>query len=157
MSVAGSAGSGRGAGLTSTGGLGAWAQPTSTTSAQALKRGKAREMVIDVAEAPRERGQTAERMAYLQLLGHAHAAVELHRFLAHMARGVGDPDLCRRNRARAVARIFGLVDFRARKARHRLRLLVRDEHVDHAVLQRLERADGNAELLARFEILERDR
>ena len=38
---------------------------------------------------------------------------------------------------------------------HRLRLLVADHHVDHAVLQRLERADRHAELLARLQVVER--
>jgi hypothetical protein len=43
----------------------------------------------------------------------------------------------------------------SRRAGHRARLLLRDEHVDHAVLQRLEGADRHAELLARLEVLER--
>ena len=64
-------------------------------------------------------------------------------------------DLRRGHDARRARGIALGVDRRAGEARHRLRLLVLDRHVDHPVLQRLERADRHAELLARLQVLER--
>ena len=61
-------------------------------------------------------------------------------------------DLGRGNHALAFRRVALGVDGRAGEARHRLDLLVADRHVDHAVLQRLERADRHAELLPCLEI-----
>src|SRR3954469_2264244 len=116
-----------------------------------LELGEAREMVVGVAELAREHSEPAESVADLQLVAHAPAAVRLHRLLADVARRVGDLDLRRRDRARIGA---GIGPAR-REAGHGARLLERDEHVDDAVLQRLEGADRHAELLARLEILER--
>src|SRR2546423_15195449 len=53
--------------------------------------GEARQVVIGVAEGLRDRRESPERVADLQLLGHAHAAVHLHRLLAHVTGGVGAP------------------------------------------------------------------
>src|SRR5579859_7581164 len=117
--------------------------------------GETLEVKIHVAEFPCDDGEAAERVAHLELVAHAHAAVELHRFLADAARGVGDLDLRRRNDARALRGVRFGVDARAREARHGARLLAFDHHVDHAVLQRLEETDGHAELLARLQVLER--
>src|SRR5437867_4472396 len=64
-----------------------------------LEGGKALQVLVGVAELARQHGEAAEAVAHLQLLAHPHAAVELHRFLADMARGVGDLDLGRRDRA----------------------------------------------------------
>src|SRR5256885_12470487 len=66
------------------------------------ERSEAREMMIGVAELLRHQRQPAEGMAHLQLFGHAHAAVQLHRLLADVAGGVGDLDLGGRHRARAI-------------------------------------------------------
>ena len=94
-------------------------------------------------------------MADLQLIAHAHAAVQLNRFLSDMAAGIGDLDLRRRKDAFSLDRIGRRIDLGAGEARHRLRLLAADDHVDHAMLQRLERADGRAELLSCLQVFER--
>ena len=47
------------------------------------------------------------------------------------------------------------IDGGTSETRHRLGLLVLDHHVDHPVLQCLERADRYAELLARLQVIER--
>ena len=106
--------------------------------------------MVGVAEFARQHRQAAKGVAHLELFAHAHATVQLHRFLADVARGVGDLDLGRGDRARIAAR----VDPAAGEAGHGARLLERDEHVHHPVLQRLEGADRRAELLARLEVLE---
>ena len=56
-----------------------------STRRRALKRGEALEMVVGVAELLRDHGQAAEGVADLELLAHAHAAVQLHRLLADVA------------------------------------------------------------------------
>src|SRR5882672_12150508 len=84
--------------------------------------GEARQVVIGVAEGLRDRREPPERVADLQLFGHPHAAVQLHRFLAHVTGGVGDLDLGRRDDAAALRGIGGL-DLHARQARDRARLL----------------------------------
>ena len=63
-----------------------------------LQRSVAREVMIGVAELPGDHGEAAEAVAHLELVAHAHAAVQLYRFLADVARAVGDLDLCRRDR-----------------------------------------------------------
>ena len=65
------------------------------------KGGEALEVVVGVAELLRDHRQAPERVAHLQLLAHAHAAVQLHRFLADVAAGVGDLDLRGRHGARS--------------------------------------------------------
>src|SRR5262245_34840301 len=69
------------------------------------ERSEAREMVIRVAKLLRDHRQPPERVRHLKLLAHAHAAVELDRLLADMAARVGDLDLRRRHRARALTRV----------------------------------------------------
>jgi hypothetical protein len=49
-----------------------------------LARGKALQLILDVAEGLGEHGQTAEDVEFL---GQAHAVVDLDRFLAHVAPG----------------------------------------------------------------------
>src|SRR5438132_11180305 len=80
--------------------------------------GEARQVVIGVAEGLRDRRESPERVADLQLLGHPHAAVQLHRLLAHVTGGVGDLDLGRRDDATALCSVGGL-DLHARQARDR--------------------------------------
>src|SRR5688572_16532578 len=118
------------------------------------RRRETLQVMIRVAEGLRDHRQPPERVADLQLFGHAHAAVELDRLLADVARGVRDLDLRRGDDAPALGRL-GRVHLDARQTRDRLGLLVADQDVDHPVLQRLERADRHAELPARLEIVER--
>src|SRR6185437_1157557 len=113
------------------------------------------EMVVRVAQLAGDHREPAKRMAHLELLAHAHAAVELHRLLAHVAAGIGDLDLRGGHDALPLPRILLGIDARASEARHGARLLVADHHVHHAVLQRLESADRHAELAARLEVFER--
>src|SRR5258706_15794735 len=70
-----------------------------TASSRLLKRRKALQVMVRIAELLRDHRQAAEAVAHLQLLAHAHAAVQLHRLLADVARAVGDLDLRRRDRA----------------------------------------------------------
>src|SRR6185503_15094075 len=55
--------------------------------------GESVEVVVGVAELLRDRREAPERVAHLELLAHAHAAMELHRLLAHVAARVGDAHL----------------------------------------------------------------
>src|SRR5258708_30692082 len=75
------------------------------------------EVVVGVAELARDRGEAAERVAHLELVAHAHAAVELHGFLADAPRSVGDLDLRRGDQAPALGRVDVGVDARAGEAR----------------------------------------
>ena len=120
------------------------------------QRREALEMVIGVAELLCDHREAAERVAHLELVAHAHAR-----------RAAGPIPGSRWRQASAIWTLAAETMRVARagsrsvstaaqaRLRHRLRLLVADRHVDHAVLQRLERADRHAELLARLEILER--
>src|SRR6516225_720145 len=99
------------------------------------------EVMIYITPLARDDGEAAEGVAHLELVAHAHAAVQLHRFLAHLARGVADLDLRGRHDSSALVRIDVPIHAGACEARHGARLLALDHHVDHAVLQRLERAD----------------
>ena len=101
--------------------------------------------------------QALEVVRRRQFVGHAHAAVQLHRLLADEARGLADPRLGRRHRAAAFGRRRRTPACTAASSRHRAGLLELHEHVGHAVLQRLEFADRHAELLARLQVLERGR
>src|SRR3954468_390804 len=112
------------------------------------------QMVLGIAEGKLEGGETAEVVARVDLLRHAHAAVDLDRFLPDVATGPADDDLGRRHHPAASIRVL-LVAAERGEVAHRLRLLDVDEHLHHAVLQCLEGADGNAELLARLRVLDR--
>src|SRR5256885_4221402 len=109
-------------------------------------------MMVSCAVFAPEHGEAPEGMAHLQLLAHPHAAMQLYRFLADVARGIADLDLRRRDGARSFARVALAVGPARREAGHRARLLERHDHVDDAMLQRLEGADRHAELLARLQI-----
>src|SRR3954467_14537354 len=67
-----------------------------------LEGGKARQVVVRAAELLGDHGEATEGVAHFHLLAHAHAAVQLHRLLAHQARVVGDLDLGRGDRALAI-------------------------------------------------------
>ncbi len=64
-------------------------------------------VVIDVAEFGIKGGQTLEVMADGVLIGHAVAAMNLHRFLPDQPRGLTDTDLGCRNRTLALG-LFGI-------------------------------------------------
>ena len=98
--------------------------------------------------------QPLEIPADRQVVGHAHAAVQLHGLLADVAARLPDHDLGGRNRSSALAPI-GFVDPCGGQQGRGARLLDRDRHVGGAVLQRLEVADRLAELLARPQVLGR--
>ena len=111
--------------------------------------------MIGVAELLRDHRQPPKRVADLQLIAHAHAAVQLNCFLSDMTAGIGDLDLRRRDDALSLDGIGRRIDLGAGEARHRLRLLAADDHVDHAMLQRLERTYGYAELFSCLQVFER--
>ena len=67
------------------------------------KRRIALQMGIAVAEHDADGGEPLEPMAHFELVGHAHAAVQLHRLLSDEAAGLADHDLCRRQRPAALA------------------------------------------------------
>ena len=85
-------------------------------------------------------------MRDVELPRDAHAAVQLHGFLADPAARRADLVLDRADRAAGVVAALG-IDHR-RPHQQRLALLALHEHVDHAMLQRLEAADRHAELYA---------
>src|SRR3954463_8853356 len=70
------------------------------------KRGETRQVVVGAAKLIHQHREAAEGVAHLQLLAHSHAAVQLHRFLADMARVVGDLDLRRRDGASPVPAVL---------------------------------------------------
>ena len=82
----------------------------------------------------------------------ADAAMELHGGLAHEARGLVDLDLRGGERGAPLA-LVGRVQHHARIERHGPRLFQRHEHIHGLMLQRLEGADGDAELLAGLQIV----
>jgi hypothetical protein len=90
-----------------------------------------------------------------QFPGHADAAVQLDALLGHPRADAADAELGRRQRA--LARRAVGVDGGRRVDDGRAGLLDLEQQVGHAVLQRLEAADQQAELLARAQVLERGR
>src|SRR5439155_24476853 len=55
--------------------------------------GEALQVVLGVAEGLADHGEPAEGVAHLELLAHAHAAVELHRLLTDVTAAVAHLDL----------------------------------------------------------------
>ena len=92
-------------------------------------------------------------MADFKLLRHTHSAVKLDRLLADGASGLADLRLRHRGKLRYVGAtlrqrsIQGICDCD--------RLLLRNEHIDHAMLEHLEGTKRNAELLTRFRVFQR--
>ena len=117
------------------------------------QRRVALQVMVDIAVERIEHGQPLEVMADIEFVGHAHAAMKLHRLLADEAAGLADLHLGRRGRLLALD--IALVELERDHQRDRGRLLVVHEHVDHAVLQHLELADRHAELLARLGVFDR--
>src|SRR5688572_28518167 len=67
------------------------------------------QVMIRVAELLRDHREPPESVAHLQLVAHPHPAVELDRFLAHVAAGRGDSHLRRGHHPSALVRIgFGV-------------------------------------------------
>src|SRR5258706_15954733 len=81
------------------------------------------EVMVGVAELAGDRGEAAEGVAHLDLVAHAHPAVQLHRFLADPARGVRDLDLRRGYEARALGGVDFPIHPRPGEACHGARLL----------------------------------
>ncbi len=111
-------------------------------------------MMVFVAELMVDHDQALRVVREGQLPGHADTTMQLDAFLGDERTDAADADLRRRQRALAhhtprAERSGGIDDRRAR-------LLDLQQQVGHAVLQRLEAADRNAELLARAQIVERE-
>jgi len=111
-------------------------------------------MMIDIAERGFDDSETLEQMGSRDLVGHAHAAMQLHCLLSDEARRLPHPHFCRRYRAATLVDIVAAVTH-GRQIRRRARLLGVDQHLDHPVLQRLEAADRQTELLAHAQVVER--
>src|SRR5258708_1526778 len=111
------------------------------------------EVVVGVAEHRVDHADALEVMTDLVLVGHADAAMKLDRLLADSAPGAAALDLGGGDGAAALAGVLRL-RHHGGEIFHAARLLQGDEHVDRAMLERLERADRDAELLARLEVLD---
>src|SRR5258708_22400412 len=110
-------------------------------------------VVIGVAEHRIDHADALEVMADLVLVGHADAAMKLDGLLADIAPGTAGLDLGGGDGAAALAFIRRL-GHHGGEIFHAARLLQGDEHVDGAMLERLEGADRDAELLARLQVLD---
>ncbi len=112
-------------------------------------------MVVGVAEQPLDHRHALEVVADLVLLAHADPAVQLDRVLTDEPARLGDLHFRGGDAAAARDRIAALLVERHRgEVGHRARQLDLDEHLGHAVLQRLERRDRHAELLALLRVLD---
>src|SRR5262249_17973298 len=104
------------------------------------------QVMVGRAEERVDDGETLEIVTDIELIGHSHAAMDLHRLLPDKAPRLADLRLRGRSGTRALGIAF------AESERDHQRdgngLLVVHEHVDHPMLQRLELADRYAELLA---------
>src|SRR5258708_37729077 len=97
-----------------------------------------------IAELDVEGGNSLEVMADIQFVGHAHAAMELHRLVGNEPAGITDLRLGAGSEPGETGLICTKAE--AEVLHQRERLLMRDEHVDHPVLQHLEGANRRAEL-----------
>ena len=116
-------------------------------------RHEAPQVMVGVAQRQFDHGQALEVVRGRQFVGHAHAAVQLDRLLADELHRLADPELGGRHRAPALVGVARR-QLDGGQQGHRARLLEVDEHVGHAVLQRLEFADRRAELGARLQVFE---
>ena len=80
--------------------------------------------------------------------------MQLYGLLADEARGLPDIGFGARDRAAPLGCI-GVIDLHRRNDGHRARLFRGDDHLRHAVLEGLKRADGHAELLAGLQVIQR--
>ena len=110
-------------------------------------------MVVAVAERHVDHGEPLEVVAGLVFHGHADAAVQLDRRLAHEPRRFAGLHLGCVDRLLAFLGV-GLGRHHRGVVGHAACFLQRGQHVDRLVLQHLEGADGDAELLARLEIID---
>src|SRR6476659_10250174 len=108
------------------------------------------DVVVRRAELVLQRGEPLEVVADGQFLGHAHAAVQLDRLLAHKTCGPADRRLGGRYRARTD--IWFRLEVEHREIHRGDGLLDFNVHVDHPVLKDLKAADRLLELLALFAV-----
>ena len=99
-----------------------------------------------------DHGQALEIVTNMQFIRHAHAAMQLHRLLAHEAAGISNLYFGGGNGLGALYRIF-IADFQIDHVAHGSGLLTLHEHIDHAMLQNLELGQRHTELYPRLEIL----
>ena len=109
-------------------------------------------MVVGVAKLLFDHGQAFEVVAALVFHGHADAAMQLDGLLADEAGAAADLDLGGGDGGVAGGGV-GLGGGEGGVDGHRAGLFEHDQHVDRAVLQGLEAADGDAELLAGFKVV----
>ena len=133
--------------------LRALAMTVDATYTNPARVGDAAEVVVGVAKGVFDHGQPLEVVADLGFLGHADAAVKLDRLLADEFQRLADLHLGGRDRGGAL---LGAVEIgrHGREHRHAAGLFAGDEHVGGAVLQGLEGADRDAELLSRLQIFD---
>ena len=110
-------------------------------------------MVQGVAKGHLQLRQLLETVAADVLVGHADAAVQLHRLLAHETHRLAQLHLGPRHRTAALFR--WRVELETGVVAHRARQFQLHFHVGHAMAQRLETRDRHAELLARVHVLHR--
>src|SRR5271155_2342280 len=110
-------------------------------------------MKIDVAELELDHRHALEVVADHVFLAHPDAAVELNAPLADEASRARDLHLRRRECTLALGGRRILEQCHRSIVRYRTREFELDEHVHRVVLERLERSDRYAELLARLQVL----
>jgi hypothetical protein len=108
---------------------------------------------VAVAEHQLSGGESLEQVADFQLVRHAHAAVQLHRLLPDEPACLTDHRLGRRQGPAAFAGVLHGTAQRSALAPGAGRFEM-NQHVGDAVLQRLEPADGLAELLAHAHVVD---
>ena len=114
---------------------------------------EARQMVIGIAEGEVDHGEPLEVVAHDEFIHHAHTAVHLHGLLADQSACLPDVRLRGGDGASALGGIRRIgVD--GGDDGHGTRLLGRNQHVGHVVLECLKGADRDAELLAGLQIIQ---
>src|SRR3954471_3252016 len=111
------------------------------------------QVVSGIAELDVDGGDSLEVMADVQFVGHAHAAVQLNRLVGDELAGIADLRLGAGGEARDTA--LAGTEAKIEMLHQGKRLLMGNEHVDHPVLQHLEAANGDAELLSRLGVFQR--
>jgi hypothetical protein len=114
---------------------------------------EAREMKVRVSQTHIDHRQAFEVVADYEVVDHPHGSVHLHGLLSDESRRLSDVGFGARNRVTARAGIGDIGVDRSDDG-HRADLFLGDVHVRHAVLQRLEGADGHAKLLAALKVRE---
>src|ERR1700730_9953143 len=104
-----------------------------TASAGTRERRETLQVSVAVAEHQLSGGEPFEPMAYFQLVGHAHAAVQLHRLLPYEPAGLTDPRLGRRQGPPTLPATLVATAHRG-EITHRTCLLEVNQHVGNAML-----------------------